>query len=90
MAKPFRRNKIAQRKLDGASPGENPMHTNGQDPSRVIRPHEMAMLQDVLNQLLREKTISPADIRAQTLAARVIELFRSGVRDPEALKLMVG
>ncbi|MBK5566088.1 hypothetical protein [Ensifer sp. SSB1] len=48
------------------------------------------MLQDVLNQLLREKNISPADTRAETLAARIIELFRSGVRDPEALKLMAG
>lgn len=66
------------------------MNTNGQDRSAVIRPQEMAMLQDVLNQLLREKNISPADTRAQTLAARVIELFRSGVRDPEALKVMAG
>ncbi|MBZ7925841.1 hypothetical protein LAC81_20625 [Ensifer adhaerens] len=66
------------------------MHTNGQDRNAAIRPQEMAMLQDVLNQLLREKNVSPTDTRAETLAARIIVLFRSGVRDPEALKLMAG
>ena len=64
------------------------MHINGQDQSAVIRPPEVAMLQDVVDQLLKERNMSPSDAHAQTLAARVIELFQSGVRDPEALKLM--
>lgn len=57
--------------------------------SGVIRPRDMTMLQGVLDQLLKEKNLSTTDAGAEALAARIIELFQSGIRDPDALKIMV-
>ncbi len=57
-------------------------------PSRPILPEELDMLGAVFEQLLGEYQLTVNSDQAEALAARLIELYQSGVRDVTALRAM--
>jgi hypothetical protein len=53
--------------------------------SDVIGPDELAMLQEVFDALCKRERISRDTAAADEIARRVMELYRSGERDPAKL-----
>ncbi|OAP45740.1 hypothetical protein [Sinorhizobium americanum] len=55
-------------------------------PSKSISPEEVEMLSTIFEQLLHEYQIPREGQKAEDLAARLVGIFQSGVRDVEMLK----
>ncbi len=54
-----------------------------------IHPDELVILEDVLDKALRERNLPIGSEEADELARKIIELYQSGVRDPEKIWQMV-
>lgn len=52
----------------------------------LILPDEFDKIESVFHELLQELNLSAASEQADTLAARLISLYQSGIRDAAALK----
>ncbi|MQW86260.1 hypothetical protein [Sinorhizobium saheli] len=74
------------RERDVLAPGgEFPMERRGDEPA-AISPDAVEMLGKLFDQILDEHQIPREGERAEDLAARLIAIYRSGVRDLELLK----
>lgn len=54
-----------------------------------IHPDELVILEDVLDKALRERNLTIGSEEADELARKIIELYQSGVRNPEKIWQMV-
>ncbi|MGF6178880.1 hypothetical protein [Ensifer sp. 4252] len=54
----------------------------------IVTPDDFTAIEDVFQSLLRVRGLDRDSEEAERIAARLIELYRSGVHDPEALKQM--
>lgn len=54
----------------------------------IVTLEDFTMIEDVFQELLQERQLDQKSDEAETLAARLIELYRSGIHDQAALKQM--
>lgn len=54
-----------------------------------IHPDELVVLEDVLDKALRERNLSIGSEEADQLAKRIIELYQTGVREPDKIWEMI-
>jgi hypothetical protein len=54
-----------------------------------IHPEELVALEDVLDKALRERNLSIGSEEADQLAKRIIELYQTGVREPDKIWEMI-
>ncbi|MCO5731711.1 hypothetical protein [Rhizobium sp. SSA_523] len=56
----------------------------------ALEPQDLRVLQSCLDDIRRKRGLSSDEPETRSLAARMIELYQSGIRDPRELAQQVG